>query len=50
MLAWKIAPALAAGNTVAARIESGARRQVLIAEMRSGPLAIGRIRLFTEVC
>jgi hypothetical protein len=40
---------IAAGNTVAARIESGARRQVLIAEMRSGPLAIGRIRLFTEV-
>jgi len=40
---------IAAGNTVAARIESRARRQVLIAEMRSGPLAIGRIRLFTEV-
>jgi hypothetical protein len=39
---------IAAGNTVAARIESGARRQVLIAEMRSGPLAIVRIRLFTE--
>jgi hypothetical protein len=37
---------IAAGNTVAAGIESDGRRQVLIAEMRSGPLAIARIRLF----
>jgi SnoaL-like domain len=40
---------IAAGNTVAAGIESGGQRQVLIAEMRSGPLAIVRIRLFTQV-
>jgi hypothetical protein len=37
---------IAAGGTVAAGIESDGRRQVLIAEMRSGPLAIARIRLF----
>jgi hypothetical protein len=37
---------IAAGDTVAAGIESDGRRQVLIAEMRSGPLAIARIRLF----
>jgi len=37
---------IAAGDTVAAGIEADGRRQVLIAEMRSGPLAIARIRLF----
>lgn len=39
---------IAAGNTVAAGIESGGGRQVLIAEMRPSPLALVGIRLFGE--
>jgi hypothetical protein len=39
---------IAAGNTVAARVEAGGRRSVLIAEMRSAPLRIAAIRLFAE--
>jgi hypothetical protein len=37
---------IASGHTVAAGIESNGGRQVLIADLRSGPLAITRIRLF----
>jgi hypothetical protein len=40
---------IAAGHTVVAGIESDGRRQVLFADMSAGPLAIARIRLFTEV-
>jgi len=39
---------IAAGNTVAAGIESDGGRQVLIAEMRPSPLALVGIRLFGE--
>jgi SnoaL-like domain len=39
---------LAAGNTVAARVDSGGKRSVLIAEMRPAPLSFSRIRLFAE--
>jgi hypothetical protein len=39
---------IAAGNTVAAGIESDGRRQVLIAEMRPSPLALVGIKLFGE--
>ena len=40
---------IAAGDTVAAGIESDGQRQVLIAEMRPNTLATVRIRLFGEV-
>lgn len=39
---------IAAGNTVAAGIESDGRRQVLIADMRPSPLGTVAIRLFEE--
>jgi hypothetical protein len=39
---------LAAGNTVAARVDLGGRRSVVIAEMRPAPLSISRIRLYAE--
>jgi hypothetical protein len=40
---------ISAGHTVAAGIESDGHRQILFADMRSGPLAITRIRLFSQV-
>jgi hypothetical protein len=39
---------IAAGGSVAARIERDGRRSVLIAELQGPPLALARIRLFAE--
>jgi hypothetical protein len=39
---------LAAGNTVAARVDLGGRRSVVIAEMTPAPLSISRIRVYAE--
>jgi hypothetical protein len=40
---------IAAGHTVVAGIDADGQRQILFADMRSGPLAITRIRLFGQV-
>jgi hypothetical protein len=39
---------IAAGGSVAATIERGGQRSVLIAELRTRPMEISRIRMFTE--
>jgi hypothetical protein len=39
---------LAAGNTVAARVDADGRRSVLIVEMRSTPLVISRMTVYAE--
>jgi hypothetical protein len=39
---------IAAGHTVTVGVEAGGQRGVLFADVRSGPPAITRIRLFTR--
>ena len=39
---------IAAGNTVAVGVDATARRSVLIAELSTRPIAIARLRVFTE--
>ena len=39
---------IAAGSSVAATIERGSQRTVLIAELRSMPMELSRIRMFAE--
>jgi hypothetical protein len=45
----RIRKVISAGHTVVAGIDAGGQRQILFADVRSGPLAITRIRLFGQV-